>query len=109
MTSGGDKENSVSKTKRTSIKSKSGVFFNPHNEDNVMLEKIFDVLDRDGKGVIRSYDVYLSKLGAEEKNLIHEILEDANSGGNFAVMDYEGFIKVIKQSGKMDQVRTYFD
>lgn len=68
----------VSQAKVERMKSQSGIFFNPANQDNVMLEKIFDKLDANGKGKIRSYDVYLSNLKADQKNLLHEILEDAD-------------------------------
>lgn len=99
----------VSKNKVFQLKSKSGVFFNPHNEDNLMLEKIFDKLDNEGKGKIRSYDVYLSNLRVEQKNLIHGILEGVNNGGMFVSMDFEMFAKVVKSSGKLSQVKDAFE
>jgi hypothetical protein len=87
------------------MKSRSGIFFNPVNQDNVMLEKIFDQLDVNRKGRVRSYDVYLSNLKAEQKNLIHEILEDADQGSQFQSMDFEAFQRLINRSGRVAELR----
>jgi hypothetical protein len=91
------------------MKSRTGPFFNPMNSDNKMLEKLFDQLDNEGRGKIRSYDVYLSSLRAEQKNLIHGILEEVDNGGMFMSMDFEIFEKVVRNSGKMEEIRYAFD
>ena len=87
------------------MKGQSGVFFNPANKDNIMLEKIFDELDVNNKGKVRSYDVYLSNLKADQKNLIHEILEDADQDGVFRSMDFETFQRQINRSGRIEELR----
>lgn len=81
----------VSQQKLNTMTSQSKAFFNPANKDNVMLEKIFDQLDVNGRGRIRSYEVYLCNLKADQKNLIHEILEGVDEDGMFQSMDFDTF------------------
>ena len=89
--------------------SKSGLFFNPHNQENKTLQRLFDILDVENRGKIRSYDVYLSTLRPDQKNLVHEILEEVDKDGMFVSMDFDMFERIVKRSGRIQEVKEVFD
>lgn len=60
--------------------------------------ELFNRLDYDNIGVIRSFDVYLSNLTSETKNLIHSILSLYDRPNGFRSFNMDCFRAVLLQS-----------
>ena len=66
---------------------------------------MFEKLDYDNIGMVKSYDVYLADLPSEAKNIIHSILNSNNNEveENFKAYTFEIFKATVLASKEFNQ------
>ena len=69
------------------------------------MRDLFEKLDYDNIGVVKSYDVYLADLTSEAKNIIHAILNSNNdeAGENFKAYSFDVFKSTVLASKEFNQ------
>jgi hypothetical protein len=75
-------------------------------KDQVKIRYIFDKLDYEFNGQIRSYDVYLSDLPSDVKNGIHAVLSARDSKDSFQPFDHTQFEALLYSSKEYEAIRN---
>lgn len=77
------------------------------SKQDEIIKNIFDRLDYEGGGVVRSYDVYLSDLPSDTKNVLQVILSDQDDRESFKSFDLEDFRKALLASHDFLSLRIH--
>lgn len=75
------------------------------SEPEAKAKKLFNRLDYEGGGVVRSYDVYLSDLPSETKNLLQALLSRYDEKEGFKAFDFEAFRAVVLTSTDFSSIK----
>ena len=74
-------------------------------ETEALVKQLFSRLDYEGGGIVRSYDVYLSDLPSEVKNILQAILSNQDERDSFKSFDFESFRAVVLSSADFSSIK----
>lgn len=74
-------------------------------EHDAVARQLFTRLDYEGSGVIRSYDVYLSDLPSETKNILQALLSRYDEKDSFKAFDFEAFKIVLLTAADFSSIK----
>lgn len=78
-----------------------------NREKDALIRQIFERLDYEGSGFVRSYDVYLSDLPSDTKNILQAILSDQDDKDGFKAFDLAEFSRALVSSHDFVSLRIH--